>query len=237
MDLSFLYEIQPKPYRCPGCEEPSSHPICRICLSLLRKNPRMIPFEGAGVEGIFPIYISHSIAHQILKHWKNHGGSTLEQLLLRAHPSLQQSLVSKKFSGMIPIPQDRERTWKRGHSSSLKTAEFFSSLIDVPVFEILKLTDQDVQKQAFLSEWERKHHPNPFEVLKVEIPAHLNRILIVDDFITTGSTIHKAASRVRELYPDSQIFAASLSWIPRKVKGVPQNWASTLGAEETPSRF
>jgi predicted amidophosphoribosyltransferase len=173
----------------------------------------MIQEQESGINGIFPIFISYSSTHRILVYWKNYGGSELRKILFSPVPELLGKLKSMNFEQVIPIPQNHERSLKRGHASALEVGHFFSSQLEVPLRQNLELKKINVQKQASLNEWERRHSESPF-ICKPLLP-NVKKILIVDDFITTGSTLDKAANAIHSEYPQVKIYAASLGWKPK----------------------
>lgn len=125
-------------------------------------------------------------------------------------------MESLKFDLIIPIPQNESRSLKRGHASAIEVARLFSKMLGVPVEQELKLKEIQIEKQANLSEWERRHSENPFACNP--LPSHLNNILLVDDFITTGSTLDKAANAIHAYHPEARIHAGALGWKPRALQ-------------------
>jgi ComF family protein len=214
MILGLLFQFSP--FTCPGCGEASSRVICKICLSSMRKNNQLIAPQSQGILGIFPIFISYSTTHPILTFWKDHGGEELKRILFSPSSELIQNLKEKQFDLIIPIPQHEERSLKRGHASAFEVAKLFSTVLSVPIqtdFLRLKKSQTNQMKQANLNSWERKHSENPFESAAFEA----KKILIVDDFITSGSTLDKAAHCLEENNPGLQIHAASLGWKPKRI--------------------
>jgi hypoxanthine phosphoribosyltransferase len=126
-----------------------------------------------------------------------------------------------KFDLIIPIPQNERRTIERGHASALEVARFFSRLLDLPVEkDWLKLKPESKRKQALLNGWERRFLDNPFEEGFISIEQNLRngRILIVDDFVTTGSTLTKAANIINAQMNGLEIYAGCLGWKPKIVR-------------------
>ena len=177
----------------------------------MRKNHQMIKPQNELICGIFPIFISYTTTHHILTYWKDHGGEELKRILFSPSPELKTQLQKKNFDLVIPIPQHLNRSLKRGHSSAFEVAKLFSHELNVPLNQGLFLRDLPAEKQANLNEWERRFSESPFYYQG----AGAKRILIVDDFITTGSTLEKAANAILEIHPKSNIYAASLGWKPK----------------------
>ena len=207
-----------KPFVCPGCGDPSAAAICSVCVSTMKKNREMLLPQEDGIRGIFPLFISFHNTHSVLKYWKNHGGSDLRKFLFNPEEELLFKMRDLNFDALVPIPQNQSRNLKRGHSSALEVARFFSNLLDAPVeYDWLKLKPESNRKQALLNEWERRFLDSPFEWGAIESANQqtTKRILIVDDFITTGSTLVKAANTLMAGMQDVEVYAASLSWKPK----------------------
>ncbi len=124
------------------------------------------------------------------------------------------------FDAIVPIPQNTKRTLERGHSSSLEVARFFSRLMGIPIEkEWLKLKPDSNRKQALLNEWERRYLDNPFEIGTISSTVYNKtyRVLIVDDFVTSGSTLNKAANEISASIKNLEIYAGCLGWKPKIV--------------------
>lgn len=181
----------------------------------------MLAPHKEGIRGIFPIFYSFSTTHKILTYWKDHGGNELRSILFTPSKKLNQQLLQMGFDVIIPIPQQDERSLKRGHASAFELARFFSQELSIQLnSDILKLKDTPTGiKQANLTAWERKYSENPFEV-KLLPASEVKKILIIDDFITSGSTLDKAANALLAVDPNLLIYAASLGWKPKMTKSL-----------------
>ena len=195
----------------------------------------MILAQDSGILGIFPVFYSLTTTHLLLSYWKDHGGEQLRKILFTPSPELKSHLLEMNFEGIIPIPQHLDRSLKRGHASAFEVAKFFSKELEVPLHEnYLQLKSEFGAKQASLNEWERRHGENPFAIntklpflrkgtvglpepeVKTGSIITAKKILLIDDFITTGSTLQKAANLILLTNPSAKIFAASLGYRPRR---------------------
>ncbi len=100
---------------------------------------------------------------------------------------------SKNFEVIIPVPLHPSRKRKRGYNQSAKFAEGLSEKLGVPFSDdimIRKFKTATQTRKSKLSRWE-----NMGEVFKVCIPESVEgkHILLVDDVITTGSTLEACA--------------------------------------------
>lgn len=220
MILSSIFPF--KPFTCPGCGDASHEIVCNPCRSSFRRNDELIAPNKEGVRGCFPIFYSFSTTHKILNYWKNHGGHELRKILFTPTPDLKNRLLNTNIDLIVPIPQHEERSMKRGHASAFEVAKFFSRELGIqiePELLILKPFHTTAIKQAYLSEWERKHSENPFQLntkkMNMILKNQTQKILIIDDFITSGSTLDKAANALLSSNFNLEIYAASLGWMPK----------------------
>jgi predicted amidophosphoribosyltransferase len=212
----------PLPFICPGCNESHWIGVCHECLEQIKRCDRAFPSPVEGIEAIAPLFFSFSPAHALLTHWKDHGGTHLEQRLFQIHPDLKIELQAIDFDFVIGVPQSLKRNWDRGHSSSLKTAEYFSKILGKPIRHTLELREKSPQhKQASLDQWGRRFGGplstpgNPFEFTEPFSTMDRN-VLLVDDLITSGSTLLKAADAIRAKIPRARIWAACLGYRPKR---------------------
>ncbi len=210
------------PFLCPGCELPCWEGVCTYCNHAIQQNDSILPSPIDGIEGVAPLLFAFQSTHSILKAWKEKQGSHLEQLLFRIDPVLLNELLKLEIDLIIPVPQHFKRSWKRGHSSSLAVARFFSRKLSVPTLELLSLVRGHHPKQASLDQWNRNYSSNPFLLDSKHQPtlqflAQNAKILLVDDLITSGNTLAKAQERIRDYFSRSQIWAAGLGYKPKKI--------------------
>jgi ComF family protein len=113
---------------------------------------------------------------------------------------------------IVPVPGSPVTSFKRGFEPSRLLAQTLSSLFNRPLWRGLK-KEPAYLKQAQLTQKERL--ANLYAPLYLsKDPAFLRdkRILLVDDVMTTGHTLNRAAELLFEGYPrsvDALIFAAA----------------------------
>lgn len=106
------------------------------------------------------------------------------------------SAFLKGIDKIIPIPLHPLRERKRGYNQALKIAEGVSSRVNIPVDDkiIARVVNNDSQtRHSKFERWD-----NSSEIFRVTRPKQLENkhILLLDDVITTGSTIESCVKTI-----------------------------------------
>ncbi len=111
------------------------------------------------------------------------------------------NLQHQKFDIIVPIPLHWSRYAWRWFNQAEEIAKVIASKSNKPVVNLLKRT----RKTKFQMGLTRKERiKNIADVFELTADAHLyknKRILVVDDVLTTGTTLKEAIKQVRRLVP------------------------------------
>lgn len=122
------------------------------------------------------------------------------------------SLINRYYPGsvLVPIPLHPARYRERGFNQSVLIAQFYASLLHIPIEEPL-LRRKNTYSQANLNEYgmRRDNMKGAFIVAEGSTILHRSFVL-VDDVITSGSTMCEAAHALKA-QGASQIVALSLA--------------------------
>ena len=175
--------------RCPGCggEQDGVLELCQHCLKM---PPRpwsnaisVMKMEGAGEKAVYELKFSGNRA------------------IARAAAELSAPLLlAEKFDDLdyiVPVPLHYRRFFKRGYNQSEVLASMLAKQLNKPYKNLLKRT-HSTQRQATLSREERLK--NLQGAFAVKNPAHVSgkKILLVDDVLTTGATLHACAEALQQ---------------------------------------
>ena len=180
---------QPAPASCPVCAVAHhtlllSHHHCEACL---RQPP---PFAQVHAVGPYAGTLQEAV-----QRFKYRGQLTLERPLgnrlvaaLRAGHATRPQLV-------IPVPLHRERLRSRGYNQALQLARQIGRQFDVPVAADLLRRVRATEPQQGLDAAAR--HSNLRGAFAAAGPVRGQRILLVDDVMTTGTTARECTAVLR----------------------------------------
>ena len=105
---------------------------------------------------------------------------------------LSQYVVPDQYDVIVSIPLHRKRIQQRGYNQSHELAKLIARVVKIPVcHKILQRTRYNAP-QAQCAKYER--YTNVSDVFSCNVAVQNQRILLIDDVVTTGSTLAEAAS-------------------------------------------
>ncbi|MDN5844375.1 MAG: ComF family protein, partial [Alcaligenaceae bacterium] len=113
----------------------------------------------------------------------------LADAVLRHAPAWPRSTI------LVPVPARREAILRRGFNPAAEVARALSSRLHWPVHPALLHRAQEGAKQALLGRVARLRALDG--VYRCEVPPAGAHIVVVDDVLTTGSTLHHVAQLFR----------------------------------------
>lgn len=115
------------------------------------------------------------------------------------------------FDAIVPIPLSPDKTARGELNRTLLLAQELAKLLAVPVLDVLNLTSSFSKKSALAAgATPRQYEEQYYEKIAIETNHKIpNRILLVDDVCTRGSTLTSAWRRLLEANPACQVIAAT----------------------------
>ena len=118
----------------------------------------------------------------------------LGQLLLA---KLQQQVIEDLPDCIIPVPLHKSRLVKRGFNQSLEIARPVAKKLNIPI-EIKRVRrKRQTLTQTDLNAIERKKNVKGCFEIQLKKPLNYRHVVIVDDVVTTGSTINELAKQLK----------------------------------------
>lgn len=204
------------PSRCLACGDPGIEglDLCPPCLATLPWQPPScircaLPLTVPAKDDTCPVCLSdppplaatraaclyHAPLDGLLPRFKFHGdlaaGRLLSQLMARAFTGLPAP------DALVPVPLHRARLRRRGYDQALELARPLATALGIPLRPGLLVRRRHTRPQSTLDAATRRENlVDAFEVPgTAPLPAHL---VLVDDVMTTGATLHAAAEALLE---------------------------------------
>jgi ComF family protein len=172
---------------CPYCAEPSARSLpCAGCL----QKPPIFSAALSGFEYRFPI---DALIHAFKDSQHLSSGYVLTHLAYYHHRQTLRNISGEDLL-VVPVPLHPRKHRARGFNQSLLIAQQLADLIPAKLDQTLLCRVIDTPDQKTLSLVERKHNLKG----SFEVGRHLkgSRVLLVDDVITTGTTITEISHRL-----------------------------------------
>jgi predicted amidophosphoribosyltransferase len=194
-----------------------SFPLCQLCRSSLVEAPDQCPLCGgtecsvsqclkpwrslSGIHSFSARYLMIGNGYGVLKKWKIRGGTLFNRQILEAPPPLITKWKNFSPQRIVPIPQSFGRAWKMRGSRTEQIALWLEKELQVPYGNTLSLKiesrkNSDLQDgtshQAQLGLKGRMLNRFHYESQPTSLRG-VRRVILVDDFMTTGRTLRQAA--------------------------------------------
>lgn len=195
------------PARCLHCQDglpPSQAVLCLSCASLLEL---ISPLDQCSASLRYPsLFLRTAAAFD----YEGPAATLVKHLKYAHQPYLAQGLGAYLFTqwhalawpvpdALIPVPLSFSRWFERGYNQSALLAEELSQLLQVPVWHALQriaggysqaaLTREQRQNLGKVFRWKKSH--------AIEDKV----LLVIDDVMTSGATLHQCAVALSEGCP------------------------------------
>ena len=147
----------------------------------------------------YPFYLYHSGSRPFFRRWKKAGRTfLLERLANEVRPPNLDAISGGSFDLILPMPQSAHRLIRLGRSTSGEVARLIQAqaLPRIPIFETVAEPRAQQGKNSGYGRFART--PLKTKTLP-EREVRGASILIVDDFLTSGSTLLEFGQILHEL--------------------------------------
>ena len=159
------------PFSCPDCED---HPPAFDCVATR--------------------YQANSLVRDLIHRFKYSGEFHLRQLLANwLEEALNDPRISKEpFDALVPVPLHATRIRERGYDQIAALVEVVAKRSHRPVWSCLRRSRYTESQTRFSRKERLQNLRNAFELRKGTSVLG-KRLLLVDDVLTTGSTLDECA--------------------------------------------
>lgn len=204
---SCMKKSLPHPELCPLCHLHS--PDYRICSACRRENRIHISLQGIIVGFLFQWVIQRAII--ALKY--GHMFGVVDDLvdimyyLFLTHVSLSNVYRNNPNNLMISfVPSHRTRKYlQKWYNQSELLGKWLAMKLWIWFYDAIQKRSW-TRRQTGLSRSQRKQNLRWVYMLSTAIPSYVTHLIIVDDVVSTWSTLHELSKEVNTLRPDIQIW-------------------------------
>ena len=184
-----------------GIDRQQHHSLCTDCWAQLPWFKQMVNRHEHSISCAFhydfPIdRIIQSYKYEQQLHYQN----LLAQSLL--------SLRLARVQAIVPMPISVERLKDRGYNQMLLVAQMMAKQLRIPVWQPVIRQAQHAQKG--LSRLERLENIEQQFIIDPTEKRRFRKVLIIDDVVTTGSSIHALSTLLHQLHC-TQVYAACIA--------------------------
>jgi ComF family protein len=174
---------------CARCAMPlpAGAPAGSICGACLGRPPR---FDTA----LVPFRYAYPLDH-LVKDFKYHGRLACGRVLGTVFARHVQAQGSELPERLVPVPLHAARHRERGFNQSSEIAHHVARALGIALDENLCRRVRATADQATLTAKERRQ--NLRGAFALERPPHARHIAILDDVLTTGSTVDELARTLK----------------------------------------
>jgi len=192
---------------CTGCRDRLplvKSPLCPVC---------GIPFIGVGddhacgqcqthppqFESARAHLLYEDSARELINHFKyNHKTHLRRPLALLALEGLTEFITGQTPDLIIPVPLHRSRLRNRGFNQAVLLGDLFSSRLSAPMLVDGLTRTRQTEPQIELSAEDRRNNvKGAFAANRADM-IYGKRILLLDDVMTTGSTVNECAKVLKK---------------------------------------
>lgn len=169
-------------------EETEGDAICPDCQSALDRRDGTVEIQP-GFACTYAYFYTRSLM-QVLWRFKFRGGLELLEPLAVLFADHIRARHDGEADCLLPVPMHRAAERRRGYNQAVLLAEEVGRRLDLPVVHPIRKI-RDTKEQNRLHKAERAENLRGAFALHKESDVRGKRVLLLDDFVTTGATLRE----------------------------------------------
>lgn len=151
-------------------------------------------------------YNKHSPYHNLITEFKYHGASDLAIKLGRwAALEVKEHGFWEGADALVPVPLTWQKRWLRGYNQAEVLARGMSEVTGLPVLNLLRRTKNRTSQTKLKGEARIKNAEGIYKAIRIPDEWSGKRLVLVDDVMTTGSTIAACAKALLDADPGMEV--------------------------------
>lgn len=202
------------PLRCPFCQRLLEEDEELLCADCQEQLPWTLGRQGERTGEFFetcvaPLWYRDQVREAFHRYkFSGHQGYA------KPFGTLMAQCVSDRLAGRFDLitwaPLSRWRRWKRGYDQAQLLAREMGRALEMPVVPLLKKVRHTQPQSGLEGEAERKANALDAYRIRPEVQVAGRRVLLVDDIVTTGSTLSECA-RILRTAGSGEVVCATLA--------------------------
>lgn len=183
---------------CSRCGCPTISPVssCQECIK------REIYFDALTFYGLF-----EDVLYEAIHRLKFYKVSSLAKPL--AHLILTK--INNDFDYVVPVALTKNHLFERGFNQSALIAKVIANKLSKPLLLDTLVKIKDTTPQSLLDKAKRLKNPVGAYALKIPELITNKKVLLVDDVVTTASTVNECAKVLKTEGKASNVYVACLA--------------------------
>lgn len=197
--LSLLFPIE-----CLGCSKENTY-LCDDCFNSIKIHQTVEPFEHP-LKYVDEIWTAadyknkliQTMIHNFKFRYIKELAKPLSNLLIQYYINISRYTIRDMRYTIIPVPLNKKRLLERDFNQAELIGNLFSDYFGYPIMTDVIERSRHTPHQVGLNQEQRKTNiQNAFKILKPDFIKNKN-IILIDDVVTTGSTLEEIAKVLKE---------------------------------------